>query len=901
MALLISASSEKAQGPQTGSSPPGTDDDSIVRPRTQQSLYRQAAQLIAANRNLCLELDRQVLYHYRKEQSSSVAPSSAPVRIKGAQSLVLQQQHRVETTRSIDAPLYCHQSGGALPFLLYLLGIKPNFLTFTHTLSFQKVKLRYNQPICFSLASLKASQHSDHKLQSLAQAFREQVASTASADEGGATQLSSLGVIEVVGPGSSWPASKVLRAVVQVLRLKEILQACNTQICYDNRRIHPRASIQTLCNLHTWMCGMDHNEFAARDELWQVAADLTDIRTCQIVHAERIHRLERQQDEEARMKSVWGASSPFPGVLSGTPSSGMAESFLQHQLANPVESLNPHANNFDYDENTHLLHNLHLDHGAEPRRGASRANSVRFDESTMHSHWSHESRSSGDFGPERTGSAFGGHRMTERSSSHRSDGRASMTGNSLHSPRANSLIIDIPEPDLEDLNNQPLRPPPGLFVLGPVPAIIRCWINERFSNSTLLYAAICTGAYASTMDFALIQRLKLEDQMVLNNEGAYMIRLPVHFPEAVICQYFTKSSYSTPSVPLLHINFQIMPPYQGEKPNGKPIQVFIGSDTLRLHNADVLFSESKMTIFDHDRDKLSIPLVRPEDDSIFKNLTIGMNAQRMTERDLNEHLVVEQHTASLKSNSSLTEPSNGPHDSGVSVDSHDLRRTSELSISPSRAISPAQDAPNPDNPEPQQPRGRSKNDARASLTNLEIPKESSTGQTESRKSVEFADPKTPARPAPPSASNSTTTTRISPSGGIWSSWRRGDSPRPDGQSPAETGYSPIGPSRARTADSQDTTSRGKGGRGMKVLRTSRSSISKSAMGNGGGGGANNPKDFKRTPAVAQEANWRGLPDANEADKAEGSTTANNSKAQKAGPSTFIGAASAFPWLSPAGK
>lgn len=42
----------------------------------------------------------------------------------------------------------------------------------------------------------------------------------------------------------------------------------------------------------------------------------------QAEHSERIARLERKQDDDARMKSVWGTQSPFPSVLSGTPQHG---------------------------------------------------------------------------------------------------------------------------------------------------------------------------------------------------------------------------------------------------------------------------------------------------------------------------------------------------------------------------------------------------------------------------------------------------------------------------------------------------------------------------------------------------------------------------------------------------
>lgn len=39
-------------------------------------------------------------------------------------------------------------------------------------------------------------------------------------------------------------------------------------------------------------------------------------------HADRLARLERRQDDEAKLRSVWGSASPFPSLLSGTPQPG---------------------------------------------------------------------------------------------------------------------------------------------------------------------------------------------------------------------------------------------------------------------------------------------------------------------------------------------------------------------------------------------------------------------------------------------------------------------------------------------------------------------------------------------------------------------------------------------------
>src|SRR5690606_2091765 len=82
-----------------------------------------------------------------------------------------------------------------------------------------------------------------------------------------------------------------------------------------------------------------------------------------------------------------------------------------------------------------------LENDEEPRRGASRANSVRFDESAIHGYYGQINRSSSEL-PLRTGSGMGSHPLTERSSSHRSDGRQSSSGHSHHSARTYSMGLD---------------------------------------------------------------------------------------------------------------------------------------------------------------------------------------------------------------------------------------------------------------------------------------------------------------------------------------------------------------------------------------------------------------------------------------------------------------------------
>ncbi|KAK5751953.1 hypothetical protein LTS12_017969 [Elasticomyces elasticus] len=363
--------------------------------------------------------------------------------------------------------------------------------------------------------------------------------------------------------------------------------------------------------------------YTTNNDPWRLQTDVERVQQVQAEHAERIARLERRQDEDARVKSVWGASSPFPSVLSGTP-----------QQVAPQQSPSDQFRGFD-DEATTLMSSLHLDAEDEPRRamGAnSRANSVRFDESANQNHFSHSSRASMDF-MSRTSSGLGGLQMTERTSSHKSDGRASSAHSmrSAASGRANSLNLETAY-SLGDSNRSPLETPglaPGLLLLGCVPAIIRCWMNTNFKHDALLYAAVCTGSFKSYLDLRLIHKLGFQDSIAENEDGIRCVRLPVYFPEAVPHPASSRSSSPVPQLPTLTVSFQVVE--RATEEDSKALQIFLGSDVLRAHNADVLFSSNSMTLFDDERSKLSIPLVRPEDEIAFNTLYISTGSPHATQ------------------------------------------------------------------------------------------------------------------------------------------------------------------------------------------------------------------------------------------------------------------------------
>lgn len=218
----------------------------------------------------------------------------------------------------------------------------------------------------------------------------------------------------------------------------------------------------------------------------------------------------------------------------------------------------------------------------------------------------------------------------ERSLSHKSDGRHSSAGHSVHSMhsgvsgRASSLGLDTNFSVGGREDDSPVdipEPPPGLFYLGSVPSIIRCWLNTDFTSRNLLYAVVCTGSQKSAIEWSLIKDLDLANDTHRDADGIYRISLPVYLAEARVTQSNSRSPSPAPQLPSITASFEITGMDQPDRPDAKKtIRVFIGSDTLRIHSADLLFSRNCMTLYGNDRDKLSIPFVRPENDAMFKYL-----------------------------------------------------------------------------------------------------------------------------------------------------------------------------------------------------------------------------------------------------------------------------------------
>ena len=503
----------------------------------------------------------------------------------------------------------------------------------------------------------------------------------------------------------------------------------------------------------------------------------------------------------------------------------------------------------NFDQN--LLGSLHLDtDDVEPRRGTSRANSVRFDVSAG----AHGARGSQEYLPLRTGSAFGSHPMTERSSSHKSDGRQSSGGQSTHSARASSFGYETRPLSATVPPFVPLGPPPGLFVLGPVPSIIRCWLNENFRSEAMLYAAVCTGSYKSVVDMNLLSRLGHEDNITTNREGQRYIKLPVYLPEATLKTASSRSSSPAHQLPTLTTEFLV----QNMDGASGSMQIFLGCDVLRARNADIHFSLDRLTLFDDERNMVSVQLVRPENAAVYQSLQITSTTGSHSTKSAPV-------TASLESNDNpLSDQKTGAALDSAVGKSDDMAQASETENSTAAAPRPAVSSPSiigegrkyaSDRTAPEQ-----SDDATKVKTDLKDSGTLNNGST----------PDTPTR---------------SENNNVWGSWRR-DSKSTNGmeglvREPNSSGYQRAGR-----------------GRGMKVLKPARlntsrsSSIQQQPVGFEGSNGprtGDSPAQATEnySPASADRRTFSGA-------DAKSQPQSMNSKPRSANP---VGGASAFGWLN----
>lgn len=449
--------------------------------------------------------------------------------------------------------------------------------------------------------------------------------------------------------------------------------------------------------------------------------------------------------------------------------------------------------------------------------------------------------------------------MTERSSSHKSDGRQSSAGQSTQSVHANSFGFEPRPLSAAVPPFVPLGPPPGLFILGPVPSIIRCWLDTKFSNESLRYAAVCTGAFRSVLDSCLASQLGFEEHIKTNRQGERSLKIPVYLPEAIIQQPSSRANSPAPQLPLVTVEFSI----ESFATKSEAIQIFLGCDILRARNADIHFSLDRMTLFDDERNKLSIPLVRPENATAFQSL-------RTTNFDLSglKH--------SIEEDSSRVANDIHPETGQALNSSLDLASQMQEQFSEQLKAQPSSMA----NSTPISSSPSIIGEGRKSFGD----RESSEKSTSAKSTIEHRDLETFTNGNPPE-----TPTRFE-SGNIWGSWRRDST---------QNGRMDLNPSNSTTTSGYQRPGRG---RGMKVLKPARLNTSRSTS------AGQTPVGFDAAPARFGEAGRGAGPTTNEI-QSSGSPAADTrsypgdaktplqpppNKPRSANP---VGGASAFGWLN----
>ena len=412
------------------------------------------------------------------------------------------------------------------------------------------------------------------------------------------------------------------------------------------------------------------------------------------------------------------------------------------------------------------------------------------------------------------------------------------------------------------------NPPPGFLFLGPVPSIIRCWLSDDFSNDSVLYAAVCTGSYNSSISRNVVRQLGFEGN-IAEDSGSPKIKLSIYLTEATIQHSSSsRSSSPAPQVPTLSARFNVFEATE----NDTSIQVLLGSDVLRSHNADILLSEDRLLIFDDERNRLAIPLVRPESESTYRSLSTMSATQQSSQRE------AEKTPSRTTANGQYTP-------SVIRPPQFDLQASTAESSAPS---SPAI-LPNTDASEFGEQRKADAGSAEAQSRKSED--NQAAGGSGSEKSF------TASKPTTPSASSA--------SGGVWgSTWRSGGPVTSSGTTDPSATKSASGYARAGS------------GRSMKVLRPSVGksmasstrafsatgpSSSTSSWGTGGAGEkvAETPRQESQT-ALTDTTNKPASTTAAAGTKPTGAVAADpaSSLPTKANP---VGQASAFGWLNSGGR
>ncbi|KAF3938283.1 hypothetical protein ABW19_dt0207159 [Dactylella cylindrospora] len=322
------------------------------------------------------------------------------------------------------------------------------------------------------------------------------------------------------------------------------------------------------------------------DDFWKLQHEVKELKTSQDAIMKRLQRIERRDEEATRIKSLWKSPHLFPmlssssSVANQAQTNGMTSSYHQSSRS---ETTNLHFEDLDPQPYADL-------EGELPRRGASRANSVRFDDA-IQNHWFHDPHDSVDesyFPPSRSISQLGGHMLSERSASSKSDGRHnSLNSHSVGFDNQSFFDADLGVPLVNNAshNSSVISKPPKIEWA--TNAQISCRLNPYAEESFTAY--LSSASVDSVIDFDIVSKLNLRDSLRHRDNGKIQIQLGLYFFESDILS----STQADNSMSKVTVEFTVL---VSEKDGICPCSIVMGNDILMSRQAEISFRRQQLEI-----------------------------------------------------------------------------------------------------------------------------------------------------------------------------------------------------------------------------------------------------------------------------------------------------------------
>ncbi|KAK6543808.1 hypothetical protein TWF694_000538 [Orbilia ellipsospora] len=336
------------------------------------------------------------------------------------------------------------------------------------------------------------------------------------------------------------------------------------------------------------------------DDIWKLQHEVREIKASQGAIMKRLQRIERRDEESARIKSLWKSPNMFPTLLSSSSSvanqaqtNGMPTSYHHSSRS---ETTNLHFDDLDAQPQLEPYTDLESE---LPKRNASRANSVRFDDA-IQNHWFHDPHDSVEdnyFPTSRSISQLGSHMLSERSASSKSDGRHnSLNSHSVGFDNQSFFDAELGIPLINSSSNQSAMSKPPKIEWAAT-ARISCRLNP-FAEE-VFPAFISTASVDSVIDFDIVSKLNLRESLRHRDNGKLQIQLSLYFYESDILS----SSHVDNNMLKVTVEFGVL---VSEKDGICPCSIVLGNDILVARQAEVSFLQQQLGIQLDDGTRASI-------------------------------------------------------------------------------------------------------------------------------------------------------------------------------------------------------------------------------------------------------------------------------------------------------